>query len=250
MFVAAGSCLGPYEIQALVGKGGMGEVYRARDTRLNRTVAVKVLPAELAIDPERNARFAREAQAIAALNHPHICTVHDVGDQGGRTFLVMEHLEGQSLAARLRRGPLPVPQALEIGAQIADALAAAHKAGIVHRDLKPANVMLVGDSGTLPRTGAAVSVKLLDFGLAKLTGHGEDPAATLARTAVVPASLTGPGTIIGTLPYMAPEQVQGQEADTRTDIWALGAILYEMVTGSRAFEASSAISLIGAILER
>jgi eukaryotic-like serine/threonine-protein kinase len=246
MTMVAGQRLGPYEIQSLLGAGGMGEVYKARDTRLDRTVAIKVLPSDLASDPYRRARFEREAKTIASLNHAHICTLHDVGQQDGTTYLVMEHLVGESLADRLRRGPLPLAQVLEFGAQIGDALAAAHRAGIVHRDLKPANVMLVGRGRT--GSGTAPTVKLLDFGLAKLSAHGEAPAATMEDVATETATLTGRGTIVGTLPYMAPEQVQGQPADARTDIWALGAILYEMATGVRAFDAGSAPSLIAAIL--
>jgi serine/threonine-protein kinase len=218
----------------------MGEVYRARDTRLDRTVAVKVLPKELAADPDLRARFEREARAISALAHPNICTLHDVGEQDGQTFLVMEHLVGQTLAERLKKGPLSLDQALEVATQIGAALAAAHKKGIVHRDLKPANVMLT-------KTGA----RLLDFGLARLTGHGDQAAVeSLTSAPTKQKPLTGAGIVMGTLPYMAPEQVEGKPADARTDLWALGAILYEMLTGGRAFEASSPTSLVGAILER
>jgi serine/threonine-protein kinase len=218
----------------------MGEVYRARDTRLDRTVAVKVLPGDLATDPQLKARFEREARAISALAHPHICTLHDIGEEDGQTFLVMEHLVGQTLADRLKKGPLPLDQALEVATQIADALAAAHKQRIIHRDLKPGNVMLT-------KTGA----RLLDFGLARLTAHGEQPAVRAETSAPTEhAPLTGQGTILGTLPYMAPEQVEGQPADERTDLWALGAILYEMLAGSRAFGASTPTSLVAAILER
>jgi serine/threonine-protein kinase len=218
----------------------MGEVYRARDTRLERTVAVKVLPVEFASEPTLRARFEREARAVSALEHPHICTLHDVGEQDGLAYLVMEHLEGETLAERLKKGPLPLAQALKVGTQMADALAAAHKHGIVHRDLKPGNVMLT-------KTG----VKLLDFGLARLTPAGQQPiVADLASTPTEAAPLTGQRTILGTLPYMAPEQLEGKPADARTDLWALGVILYEMVTGRRAFEGASQVSLIGAILER
>jgi serine/threonine-protein kinase len=218
----------------------MGEVYHARDSRLHRTVAIKVLPDDLAADSKLRARFEREARAISALAHPNICTLYDVGELDGKTFLVMEHLVGQTLAERLLKGPLPLAEALDVAAQVADALSAAHKQGIVHRDLKPGNVMLT-------KTG----VRLLDFGLARLTAHGERPAmASLTSAPTEPAPLTGAGVVLGTLPYMAPEQVEGKPADARTDLWALGAILYEMVSGGRAFEASSATSLIGAILER
>jgi Tol biopolymer transport system component len=238
--LARGARLGPYEISGLLGAGGMGEVYRARDTRLERTVALKVLPAEFASEPTLRARFEREARAISALEHPHICTLHDVGEEGGQAYLVMEHLEGGTLAARLKKGPLPLAQALEVGTQIADALAAAHRHGIVHRDLKPGNVMLT-------KTG----VKLLDFGLARLTGHGEHPVVeSLTSAPTEPDPLTEQGKILGTLPYMAPEQLEGKPADARTDLWALGVVLYEMVAGRRAFEGTSQASLTGAILER
>jgi serine/threonine-protein kinase len=242
MALTAATRLGPYEILGLIGAGGMGEVYKAKDTRLDRTVAIKVLPADISSNADRRARFEREAKIIAGLNHPHICTLHDVGEHRGALFLVMEHLDGQTLAERLRKGRLPIDQTLEYGAQIADALSVAHHAGIVHRDLKPANVM-VTKSG----------VKLLDFGLAKLTEHGEQLAAAAAQFVSAPtrsAPLTGEGVIVGTLQYMAPEQIENRPADPRTDVWALGGILYEMVTGKRAFEASSAAGLIGAILER
>ena len=242
----AGHMLGPYRILEKVGAGGMGEVYKARDTRLDRTVAIKVLPAELSADPERRARFEREAKTVAGLSHPHICALFDVGEHDGSTFLVMEHLAGESLAERLQRGPIPLAHAIEIAAQIAEALDAAHKHGIIHRDLKPGNVMLTeGGSG---RSGT-VSAKLLDFGLAKLAAHGERPA--LASDASAPTKslpVTARGGIVGTLQYMAPEQLEGKQADARTDLWALGALLYEMVTGKRAFEADSDASLIGAIL--
>jgi eukaryotic-like serine/threonine-protein kinase len=234
MTLTAGARLGPYEIQALLGAGGMGEVYRARDTRLHRTVAVKILPAALASDPDRRKRFHREAEAVAALHHPHICVLHDVGQHDGTDFLVMEHLEGETLATRLERGPLPLAQALPLAMEIAGALDRAHRAGIVHRDLKPGNIMLTKDGA-----------KLLDFGLAKLRpGQGLVDRSSLTRTAAV----TRAGTVLGTLPYMAPEQLEGQEADARTDLFAFGAILYEMLTGRKAFEGRSASSLIGAIL--
>jgi serine/threonine-protein kinase len=238
--------LGPYEVLGLIGAGGMGEVYRARDTRLDRTVAIKILPAELSADPDRRTRFEREARAVAALSHPHICTLYDIGTHDGTTYLVMEHLAGETLAQRLTRGPLPVAQALDLAAQIADALDAAHKHGIIHRDLKPGNVMLTG--GGSGRSGVT-SAKLLDFGLAKLVAHGERPAlASGASAATQSLPMTARGSIVGTLQYMAPEQLEGKEADARTDLWALGALLYEMVTGKRAFQADSDVSLIGAIL--
>jgi len=240
MPLSTGARLGPYEILSAIGAGGMGEVYKARDTRLDRSVAIKVLSPAVSADPDRRARFDREAKTIAGLSHPHICTLYDVGEHDGSTFLVMEHLTGETLADRLTRGPLPLAQALTVAAEIADALAAAHRQGVIHRDLKPGNVMLT-------KAGA----KLLDFGLAKFRGHGEQAAAaSLASAPTQTRPLTSEGAIVGTLQYMAPEQVEGKPADVRTDLWALGAILYEMVTGKRAFEATGAASLIGAILER
>jgi len=252
--LAPGTRLGPYEITAAIGAGGMGDVYKARDTRLGRTVAIKVLPPALAADPERRRRFEHEARAASALNHPHICPLFDVGEAvlpspepRALHFLVLAYLDGQTLAARLTKGPLPVPQALDLGAQIADALSAAHRGGIVHRDLKPANVMLTkvpaGEEGK-----SSLHAMLLDFGLAKLTGHGERPALD-ADGVTASASLTERGLILGTVPYMAPEQVEGKAADARTDLWALGAVLYEMVTGRRAFEGETPTKVAAAILE-
>ena len=224
----------------------MGEVYKARDTRLDRTVAVKVLPADLAADPDRRARFEREARAIAALSHPHICTIHDVGRHEDIDYLVMEYLDGETLADRLAhaKGPLPLEQVLKIGIDIADALDKAHRAGVAHRDVKPANIFLVGRRGA----SALPEAKLLDFGLAKLRG----PAAPITMSAMTKATATpatATGTILGTIHYMAPEQVEGREADTRSDIWALGAVLYEMATGRRPFDGASAASVIGGILK-
>ncbi len=256
-----GDTLGPYRVLDVLGVGGMGEVYRARDTRLDRTVALKVLPPAIQQDPERQARFEREAKAISQLNHPHICTLYDIGrgvptseaerreggeaDRSAVDYLVMELLEGDTLAVRLERGPLPMAQALELGAQIADALDAAHRHGIVHRDLKPGNVMLI--SGGSGRSGVTTA-KLLDFGLAKLTAHGERPVFEGSASAPTVAPATAEGTILGTLPYMAPEQLEGRPADARTDLWALGAIVYEMLAGRRAFEGASQLSLIGSIM--
>jgi Tol biopolymer transport system component len=243
MPLEAGRRLGPYEILTPLGQGGMGEVYRARDTRLDRTVALKVLPAHLAGDSDLRQRFEREARAVSSLNHPHICALFDVGRQDGTDFLVMEHLEGETLAERLARGPLPPEQVLRFGIEIADALDKAHRQGIVHRDLKPGNIM-VTKGGT----------KLLDFGLAKrLTGTArnpteEPPAALLSALATAERPLTERGTVMGTFQYMAPEQLEGREADARTDIFALGSILYEMATGKRAFTGKSQASLIAAIL--
>ena len=239
MPIQPGTRLGPYEVAAPIGSGGMGEVYSATDTRLDRTVAIKVLPEHLADDPQRRERFEREAKAVSSLNHPHICTLHDVGEQDGTHYLVMELVEGDTLAARLEKGRLPLDQALEYAIQTADALDKAHRQGIVHRDLKPGNIMLT-------KSG----VKLLDFGLAKLKGD-TGPASTLSQMATEDASkpLTAEGSIIGTLQYMAPEQLEGKEADNRTDIFAFGAVVYEMVTGKRAFEGKSQVSLMAAILE-
>jgi len=249
--LAPGTRLNPYEVVAVLGAGGMGEVYKARDTRLGRTVAITVLPAGVGADPERRRRFEHEARAASALNHPHICTLHDIGSQASPTpggppvdYLVMEHLEGQTLAARLATGKLAVPQALEIGTQVADALSAAHKHGIVHRDLKPANVMLT--KAAVPG-GVSTHAKLLDFGLAKLRAP-RLPGGIDSSLPTEAASMTAPGLLLGTLPYMAPEQVEGKDADARTDLWALGLLLYEMLTGKRAFKGTSSASLITAIM--
>ena len=226
----------PYEVLASLGAGGMGEVYKARDTRLDRTVAIKVLPAHVASEPDVRQRFEREARAVAALNHPHICTLHDIGSQDGVDFLVMEYLEGQTLADKLAKGQLPLDQALRYGIQIADALDKAHRAGIVHRDLKPGNIMLT-------KAGA----KLLDFGLAK-TSAPVVAGTSLSMQPTTPPDLTAEGTILGTFQYMAPEQLEGQDADARTDIFAFGAVLYEMITGKKASEGKSQASLIAAIM--
>jgi eukaryotic-like serine/threonine-protein kinase len=238
MPLAAGTKLGPYEILAPLGAGGMGEVYRARDTRLDRTVAIKTLPGGLASDPDQLWRFEREARLISSLSHPHICTLFDVGHEGEINYLVMEYLEGETLAKRLERGPLPVAEVLQRGIEIADALEKAHRTGIVHRDLKPGNVILT-------KSG----VKLLDFGLAKLVRSKPITLAT-AVTAMPTQDhgITGAGMIVGTLQYMAPEQLEGKDSDARTDIFAFGAVLYEMATGQRAFLAKSQASLIAAIL--
>jgi eukaryotic-like serine/threonine-protein kinase len=236
MALSAGTRLGPYEIVAPIGAGGMGEVYRAKDTRLDRTVAVKILSSHLSDNPEARQRFDREARAISSLNHPNICTLHDVGHQDGIDFLVMEFLEGETLADRLSKGPLPTEQVLKYGIEICEGLERAHKSGVVHRDLKPGNVMLT-------KTGA----KLMDFGLAKATPAGAAPASSLTMT-IADQPLTARGTIVGTFQYMSPEQTEGKEADARSDIFALGAILYEMVTGKRAFTGKSQASMVAAIL--
>jgi eukaryotic-like serine/threonine-protein kinase len=237
MALAPGTKLGPYDIQAPLGVGGMGEVYRARDTRLDRAVAIKILPAHLSNDPVRKQRFEREAKTISSLNHPHICVLHDVGHQDGIDYLVMECIEGETLAKRLEKGALPLEQVLKFGAQVADALDKAHRSGMVHRDLKPSNIMLTP-------TGA----KLLDFGLAKPA----TPMTNLATMTVTKAEspMTEERTIVGTFQYMSPEQLEGKELDGRSDIFSLGAVLYEMVTGRRAFEGKSQLSVATAILER
>ncbi len=232
MSLATGTRLGPYEILGVIGAGGMGEVYRARDTRLDRTVAIKVLPANLLSEPEAKQRFEREARAVSSLNHPHICVLYDVGTD----FFVMEYLEGESLAARLEKGPLAPAEVLRIGIEVADALSAAHRADLIHRDLKPGNIMLT-------KSGA----KLLDFGLARSAGLEAPTDATKSPTLSRP--LTKAGTIVGTFQYMAPEQLEGRDTDARTDIFALGSVLYEMATGKRAFAGSSQASLIASILK-
>src|SRR5438309_626903 len=238
MAIQAGQHLGPYEILSAIGAGGMGEVYRARDARLDRIVAIKVLPSHLADKPELRERFEREARTVASLNHPHICTLHDIGDQDGTDFLVMEYLEGETLAQRLLKGPLPLDQVLRYAIEIADALDKAHRKGITHRDLKPGNIMLT-KSGTM----------LLDFGLAKLKQEVAPANVQLSKLPTAGDPLTAKGTIVGTLQYMAPEQLEGKEADARTDIFAFGVVVYEMATGKRAFEGKSSASVIGAILK-
>jgi Tol biopolymer transport system component/predicted Ser/Thr protein kinase len=239
MPILPGRRLGPYEILAAIGAGGMGEVYRARDARLNRIVAIKVLPAHLADRPELRERFEREARTVASLNHPHICSLFDIGRQDGIDFLVMEYLEGETLAHVLTKGRLPLEQALQFAIEIADALDKAHRKGVTHRDLKPGNIMLT-KSGT----------KLLDFGLAKLQQETGPSSMQLSQVATADEPLTASGTIVGTLQYMAPEQLEGTGVDARTDIFAFGAVAYEMATGKRAFEGKSQASLIAAILER
>jgi Tol biopolymer transport system component len=238
MSLAPGARLGPYEILDAIGAGGMGEVYRARDTRLDRTVAIKVLPDHLSANVELRARFEREARAVSSLNHPNICTLHDVGHQDGVDFLVMEYVEGENLAARLERGPIPTDELLRISIQIADALDKAHRQGLIHRDLKPGNVMVT-------KQGA----KLLDFGLARATGITAS-ISSLTASPTMSSPLTAEGAIVGTFQYIAPEVLEGAEADARSDIFAFGAVLFEMATGKRAFEGKSRASVIAAILER
>ena len=237
MPLTAGTRLGPYEIIAPLGAGGMGEVYKAKDTRLDRTVAVKVLPSDVASDPDLRQRFEREARAVSSLNHPHICALYDVGHQNGTDYLVMEYLEGETLAARLEKGPLATDQLLRHAMEIADALDKAHRQGLIHRDLKPGNIMIT-------RSGA----KLLDFGLAKGVGLGGAPAGlTLSPTVTSP--LTVQGTLVGTFQYMAPEQFEANQADARSDIFAFGTVLYEMATGRKAFQGKTQASLIASILK-
>jgi len=235
MMLAPGVRLGPYEVVAPLGAGGMGEVYRARDTRLNRTVALKLLPTELRERSDRRQRFDVEARAISSLQHPHICALFDVGEQDDTAFFVMEYLEGETLDDRLIRGPLPPKDVLLYASQIADALDHAHRAQIVHRDLKPSNVMLT-----------ASGAKLLDFGLAR--SRAVEVTASTPTVTVQPERLTSEGAILGTFQYMAPEQLEGRDADVRTDLFALGTVIYEMATGRRAFEGKSQASLIAAIL--
>jgi predicted Ser/Thr protein kinase len=238
--LAPGTRLGPYEIVAAVGAGGMGEVYRARDTRLERTVAVKVLPSHLAASTEVRQRFEREAKTISSLSHPNICALYDVGNQDGVEFLVMEYLEGETVSDRLAKGPLAFDSVLRYGLEIADALDKAHRQGIVHRDLKPGNVMLT-------KSG----VKLLDFGLAKMVAPSaarSGASLTALPTEARGSNLTEEGTILGTFQYMAPEQLEGRDADARTDIFAFGAVLYEMATGKKAFSGRSQASLISSIM--
>src|SRR5271170_1017209 len=252
MALTSGTKLGPYEIQSPLGAGGMGEVYRARDTRLDRTVAVKVLASHLSSSPELKQRMEREARAISSLNHPHICQLYDIGSQDGTDYLVMEFLEGETLAERLRKGAMPLAEVFKVGIAVAEALAVAHRSGIVHRDLKPGNIMLT--------TGGA---KLMDFGLAKplgtaASGSGTAGSGTAPPSFTAAATLSGPtplsplttaGSIIGTIQYMSPEQIEGKEADARSDIFAFGAVLYEMVAGKRPFAGKSQISLASSILE-
>jgi serine/threonine protein kinase len=227
MTISVGTKFGPYEIISPLGTGGMGEVYRAHDTRLDRIVAIKVLPTHLADKPELRERFEREARTIASLNHPHICVLYDIGHQDGTDFLVMEYLEGETLAERLKKSRLPVEQVLQYAIEIADALDKAHRKGITHRDLKPGNIMLT-KSGT----------KLLDFGLAKLTRTISPSGVGLSQAPTMNEPVTAHGTILGTLQYMAPEQIEGKtdQIDARTDIFAFGVVVYEMAAGKKAFE--------------
>src|SRR6202051_37075 len=238
MTILPGRRLGPYEILSPIGAGGMGEVYKPRHPPLHRIVAIKVLPAHLADRAELRERFDREAKTIASLNHPHICTLFDTGHQDEIDFLVMEYLEGETLAQRLLKGSLPLEQVLQYAIEIADALDKAHRKGVTHRDLKPGNIMLT-------KTGT----KLLDFGLAKLKQEVAPANVRLSELPTAIDPLTAEGTIVGTIQYMAPEQLEGKEVDARTDIFAFGVVVYEMATGKKAFEGKSQASLIGAILK-
>jgi eukaryotic-like serine/threonine-protein kinase len=252
MPLTAGTRLGPYEILSTLGAGGMGEVYRARDTSLRRDVAIKILPAVWAADPDRLQRFEREAQLLASLNHPHIGAIYGLELTSAQRALVLELVEGPTLAERIAHGPIPLAGALSIAKQIADALEAAHEQGIVHRDLKPANIKLTA-LGSVSPADDAWTVKVLDFGLAKMgpadaaEGWSHDRFANSPTITVMP---TGIGVLLGTAPYMSPEQTRGQVVDRRSDVWAFGCVLYEMLTGERAFSGATTSDTIAAILSR
>src|SRR5579872_1822962 len=240
--VAAGEQIGPYKLLEFLRAGGMGEVYKARDTRLDRAVAIKFLPRAFAAAPAALERFQREARAASALNHPRICTVHDLGDYQGRPFLVMEFLEGQSLRDRISGKPLPIPELVDLAMQICDALQAAHAKGIIHRDIKPGNIFVT----------AGDQIKILDFGLAKLLNEphsaGSGAAITDKDSTVTELTITRPGSLMGTLAYLSPEQARGEEVDIRTDIFSLGIVLYQMATGRPTFRGDTSTELIGSIL--
>src|SRR5512145_920366 len=241
MPLSAGTRVGPYEILSALGAGGMGEVYRARDTKLDRDVAIKILPEAFAADAERIARFQREAKTLASLNHLNIAHIHGLEESDAVRALVMELVEGEDLAQRIARGPIPVAEALPIAKQVADALEAAHEQGIIHRDLKPANIKVRPDG----------TVKVLDFGLAKaLEPTGAMPGASQSPTITSPAMMTGVGVLLGTAAYMSPEQARGKPVDKRSDIWAFGCVLYEMLTGRSAFAGDTISDTIVTILER
>ncbi|HEV8317096.1 MAG TPA: serine/threonine-protein kinase [Vicinamibacterales bacterium] len=240
MALTPGTRLGPYDILSALGAGGMGEVYRARDTRLNRDVAIKILPDVFATDPDRLARFEREARILGSLNHPHIAMIHGLEQAEGAQALVMELVEGDELAQRLARGAIPIDEALPIAKQVAEALETAHEQGIIHRDLKPSNIK-VRDDGT---------VKVLDFGLARAmdSAVGSAPHVSQSPTITTPAMMTGVGMILGTAAYMSPEQAKGRAADRRSDLWAFGCVLYEMLTGARAFPGDNVSDTLAAVL--
>src|SRR5258708_23242245 len=253
MALTSGTKLGPYEILAPLGAGGMGEVYRARDTRLGRDVAVKILSTPLSFDPGLKQRFEREARAVCLLTHPNICCLYDIGSQDGTDFIVMEYLEGETLADRLSTGPLPLPLALKIGVEIADALDKAHREGIIHRDLKPGNIMLTKSGAELTDSGLAkaVTATLRVVTPAPAPSQAPNPPTISAAALTSPyAPFTEHGTIVGTLLYMAPESIQGQPADLRSDIFSFGCVLYEMVSGRRPFTGESRLSIVAAILEK
>jgi eukaryotic-like serine/threonine-protein kinase len=233
-----GSKLGLYEITALLGKGGMGEVYRARDTKLKRDVAIKILPAEFSRDPDRISRFQREAEVLASLNHPGIASIYDLQEAEGSQFLVLEMVEGETLDERIRRGPLPVDEALHIAKSICEAVEAAHEKGIIHRDLKPSNVKITPDG----------SVKVLDFGLAKAMENAPAGAA-FSKSPTLSLSAANPGVLIGTAAYMSPEQARGHNADHRSDIFSMGCILYEMLTGRQAFDGDEVSDILASVLK-
>src|SRR5438128_217990 len=241
MSLVAGTRLGAYEILSAIGAGGMGEVYRARDTKLGRDVALKVIPDTFALDPDRLARFQREAQVLASLNHPHIAAIYGFEDSGETHALVLELVEGETLADRIARGAIPLDEALPIARQIAEALEAAHEQGIIHRDLKPANIKVTVDG----------VVKVLDFGLAKLAERSGSPTSdlSLSPTITSPAMMTGAGVLLGTAAYMSPQQAKGRPADKRSDIWAFGCVLYEMLTGTRAFAGDNVSEVLAAVLK-
>ena len=239
MALSIGARLGPYEILSPIGKGGMGEVYKARDTRLERTVAIKVLPEYLAEDPERRKRFEREARIVSQLNHPYVCALYDIGSEDGVDYVVMELVEGETLAERIARGPIPVEEALPLFTQIAEGLEAAHEKGIVHRDLKPANIKITPEG----------NVKVLDFGLAKAFSD-EAPAADVSQSPTLTREGTRAGVIMGTVAYMSPEQARGKPLDKRTDIWSFGCVFYETLSGRKVFAGETVSDTIAAILER
>jgi serine/threonine protein kinase len=241
MALAPGDRIGAYEVVALIGAGGMGEVYRARDTKLGRPVAIKILLQSVALQADRIARFEREAKLLAAINHPHIAALYGMEDEGGVQFLVMELVDGETLAERIARGALPPNAALPLALQIADALEAAHDKGIVHRDLKPANIKITPDS----------RVKVLDFGLAR-AADAADPSTQVGRTHSPTLSLmaTQAGLILGTAPYMSPEQAKGIQADHRSDVFSFGCVLYEMLTGAQAFQGDSVPDVLASVLAR
>src|SRR6186713_2418733 len=238
MALTSGTRIGAYEVVSAIGAGGMGEVYKARDTRLNRSVAIKVLPDLVASDPERAARFEREAQVLAALNHPHIGAIYgvEVGESGKSRYLILEFIDGESLAGRLAKGALPFDEAIALARQMLDALEAAHEKGIVHRDLKPANLMLTGEG----------QLKVLDFGLARVIDG--DPSASVANSPTLTFAATQAGVIMGTASYMAPEQAKGRAADRRADVWAFGCVFYEMLSGKRVFDGDDVSEILAAVL--